>query len=58
MIHTTCVVPGRVRVTETGSRGWGQEWGRGGSRCLIGAESQFGKMKVLETDGGDGRTKM
>ena len=36
------------------ARGWGREKG---SCCLMGTEFQFSKVKrVLEMDGGDGRT--
>ena len=44
--------PRGVRFTETESR---MEIARAGARgSLTGMEFQFGKMKVLETDGGDG----
>lgn len=50
-------VPRGVRFTETGSRMETARAGAGGG-SLTGMESQFGKMKVLEADGGDGCTTM
>ena len=41
-----CEVPGGVRVTQTGSKGWRPGTGVGdGELASMGTESQFGKMR-------------